>query len=118
MSDIDHKAKGSILAPLKNLSFFGRPALTVPLDPRPASKLYRGFRLNDWETCVGCSTCQKVCDNAAIAVVKVPGAAGGTGPGHPQPAPGHPLRPLLLVRPVRGPVGGMVVEATGQATDV
>ena len=34
MSDIDYKAKGSILAPLKNLSFFGRPAVTVPLDPR------------------------------------------------------------------------------------
>ncbi len=73
MSDIDYKAKGSILAPLKNLSFFGRPAVTVPLDPRPASAVYRGFHLNDWETCVGCSTCQKVCDNAAITMVKVPG---------------------------------------------
>ncbi len=73
MSDIDYKAKGSILAPLKNLSFFGRPAVTVPLDPRPASAVYRGFHLNDWETCVGCSTCQKVCDNAAITMVSVPG---------------------------------------------
>ena len=72
-SDIDYKAKGSILAPLKNLSFFGRPAVTVPLDPRPASKVYRGFHLNDWETCVGCSTCQKVCDNAAINMATVPG---------------------------------------------
>jgi glutamate synthase (NADPH) small chain len=73
MRDIDYKSKGSILAPLKNLSFFGRPAVTVPLDPRPASAVYRGFHLNDWETCVGCSTCQKVCDNAAITMVSVPG---------------------------------------------
>ena len=73
MRDIDYKAKGSILAPLKNLSFFGRPAVTVPLDPRPASAVYRGFHLNDWEKCVGCSTCQKVCDNAAITMVSVPG---------------------------------------------
>jgi glutamate synthase (NADPH) small chain len=73
MSDIDYKAKGSILAPLKNLSFFGRQPITVPLDPRPASAVYRGFHLNDWETCVGCSTCQKVCDNAAITMVSVPG---------------------------------------------
>jgi glutamate synthase (NADPH/NADH) small chain len=73
MRDIDYKSKGSILAPLKNLSFFGRPAVTVPLDPRPASAVYRGFHLNDWETCIGCSTCQKVCDNAAITMVSVPG---------------------------------------------
>ena len=73
MRDIDYKSKGSILAPLKSLSFFGRPAVTVPLDPRPASAIYRGFHLNDWETCVGCSTCQKVCDNAAITMVTVPG---------------------------------------------
>jgi glutamate synthase (NADPH) small chain len=73
MSDIDYKSKGSILAPLKNLSFFGRPPVTVPLDPRPASAVYRGFHLNDWEKCVGCSTCQKVCDNAAITMVMVPG---------------------------------------------
>ena len=47
--------------------------VTVPLDPHPASKVYRGFHLNDWAICVGCSTCQRVCDNAAITMVKVPG---------------------------------------------
>lgn len=73
MSEIDYKAKGGILAPLKNLQFFGRKAITVPLDPRPASANYRGFHLNDWEACIGCSTCQKVCDNAAITMVEVPG---------------------------------------------
>jgi glutamate synthase (NADPH/NADH) small chain len=72
MSDIDYKKKGSILNPLKSLSFFGRKPVTAPLKPRLASLNYRGFHLNDWEKCVGCSTCQKVCDNAAITMVKVP----------------------------------------------
>lgn len=72
MSDIDYKKAGSVLNPLKNLSFFGRPAVTEPLEPRLAALRYRGFHLNDWEKCVGCSTCQKVCDNAAITMVRVP----------------------------------------------
>lgn len=72
-SKIDYQDKGSILAPLKALQFFGRQPVTAPLDPRPASANYRGFHLNDWETCIGCSTCQKVCDNAAITMVEVPG---------------------------------------------
>ncbi|MCB1922160.1 MAG: FAD-dependent oxidoreductase [Gammaproteobacteria bacterium] len=72
MSAIDYKKAGSILNPLKSLSFFSRPAVTEPLEPRLASLRYRGFHLNDWEKCVGCSTCQKVCDNAAITMVRVP----------------------------------------------
>jgi glutamate synthase (NADPH/NADH) small chain len=73
MSSIDYKDRGGFLAPLKNLQFFGRKAVTEPLDPRPASENYRGFHVNDWDLCVGCSTCQKVCDNAAITMVRVPG---------------------------------------------
>ncbi|MCG6967613.1 MAG: FAD-dependent oxidoreductase [Chromatiaceae bacterium] len=72
MSRIDYKNAGSILNPLKSLSFFARPAVTEPLEPRRAALRYRGFHLNDWEKCVGCSTCQKVCDNAAITMVRVP----------------------------------------------
>ncbi len=70
---IEYSDKGSLLNPLKNISFFGRKPVTEPLDPRPAAERYRGFHLNDWEKCVGCSTCQKVCDNAAITMVEVPG---------------------------------------------
>jgi glutamate synthase (NADPH/NADH) small chain len=73
MRDIDHAEKGGILGPLKNLLFLARKPVTEPLEPRPASANYRGFHLNDWELCVGCSTCQKVCDNAAITMVEVPG---------------------------------------------
>ena len=74
MSDIRYKDKGSILNPLKNLQFFGRKPVTKPLGPRPASENYRGFHLNDWDACIGCGTCQKVCDNAAITMVRVPDA--------------------------------------------
>ena len=73
MSDIEHSDKGSLLNPLKSLLFFARKPVTEPLGPRPASANYRGFHLNDWENCIGCSTCQKVCDNAAITMVEVPG---------------------------------------------
>lgn len=70
--DIKYEDKGSILNPLKSLQFMGRAAVTVEMKPRPASSNYRGFHVNDWEKCIGCSTCQKVCDNAAITMVKVP----------------------------------------------
>lgn len=73
MSDIDYKDRGSLLNPLKSWAFFGRPPVTEPLEPRAASANYRGFHVNDWEKCVGCSTCQKVCDNAAITMVRIPG---------------------------------------------
>ena len=72
MSDIPYKDKGSILRPIKTLGFFGRKAVTEELEPRPAAANYRGFHVNDWEVCIGCSTCQKVCDNAAISMVKIP----------------------------------------------
>ncbi|KRT55701.1 NADPH-dependent glutamate synthase beta chain or related oxidoreductase [endosymbiont of Ridgeia piscesae] len=72
MSDIDYKDKGSILNPLKSLQFFARKPVTESLEPRPAAENYRGFHLNDHNKCIGCSSCQKVCDNAAITMVKVP----------------------------------------------
>ena len=73
MKDIEYKYKGSILNPLKSLGFFARKPVTEPLQPRDASANYRGFHVNDWEQCIGCSTCQKVCDNAAITMVRIPG---------------------------------------------
>lgn len=73
MADIMHKDKGSILGPLKSLAFFSRQPVTEKMEPREASENYRGFHVNDWEVCIGCSTCQKVCDNAAITMVRIPG---------------------------------------------
>jgi glutamate synthase (NADPH/NADH) small chain len=71
-AQIEHEEPGSILSPLKALQFLARKSVTVPLEPRPAAANYRGFHLNDHEKCIGCSSCQKVCDNAAITMVKVP----------------------------------------------
>ena len=73
MADIKYEDKGSILNPLKSLQFFARKPVTEEMKPRPASNNYRGFHINDWEACIGCSTCQRVCDNAAITMIKVPG---------------------------------------------
>ncbi|MCP4076413.1 MAG: FAD-dependent oxidoreductase [Gammaproteobacteria bacterium] len=70
---IDHSDSGSLLNPLKNLQFLARKPVTEPLKPRLASLNYRGFHLNDWEECVGCASCQKICDNAAITMVEIPG---------------------------------------------
>jgi glutamate synthase (NADPH/NADH) small chain len=72
MADIDYKSRGSILNPLRNLSFLTRKPVTLPLEPREASANYRGFHLNDWEKCIGCSTCQKICDNEAITMIHIP----------------------------------------------
>lgn len=72
MKKIKYDDLGSILNPLKTLQFFARKPVTEQLQPRPAAENYRGFHLNDMEKCIGCSTCQKICDNAAITMVKVP----------------------------------------------
>lgn len=72
MGDIAYKSRGSLIGPLKALGFLGREPVTEPMGPRPASANYRGFHVNDWDLCIGCSTCQKVCDNAAITMVKIP----------------------------------------------
>ena len=72
MSEIKHDDRGSLISPLRALGFLGREPVTEPLGPRPASDNYRGFHVNDWDLCIGCSTCQKVCDNAAITMVRIP----------------------------------------------
>jgi glutamate synthase (NADPH/NADH) small chain len=72
MADINYKSRGSILRPLRTLSFLTRKPVTLPLEPREATANYRGFHLNDWEKCIGCSTCQKICDNEAITMVQIP----------------------------------------------
>lgn len=64
--------KSSLFRPLKALAFLGREPVTLPMVPRPAAPQYRGFHLNDWEACIGCGTCEKICDNAAIHMVELP----------------------------------------------
>ncbi len=71
MKKVRYASRGSFLNPLKNIQFLARTPVTEPLQPRAASASYRGFHLNDMEKCIGCGTCQKICDNAAITMVAV-----------------------------------------------
>jgi glutamate synthase (NADPH) small chain len=42
-----------------------------PLNDRPGSARYRGFHKNDIDKCIGCGTCEAVCQNGAIDMVPV-----------------------------------------------
>ena len=53
---------------------FSKPfVINKPLDERPGSDRYRGFHINDLEKCIGCGTCEEICQNAAIDLVPVEG---------------------------------------------
>ncbi len=42
-----------------------------PIDERPGAARYRGFHINDVDKCIGCGTCEEICQNAAIDLVPV-----------------------------------------------
>ena len=42
-----------------------------PIEERPGSDRYRGFHINDTDVCIGCGTCESVCQNEAIDLVPV-----------------------------------------------
>lgn len=44
-----------------------------PINSRPGAPRYRGFHQNDMEKCIGCGTCEVICQNAAIDMVPVQG---------------------------------------------
>ncbi len=44
-----------------------------PLNDRPGAPRYRGFHQNDIVKCIGCGTCETICQNGAIDMVPVPG---------------------------------------------
>ena len=45
--------------------------------PRPGAPRYRGWHINDRETCIGCGTCADICQNVAIDMVVVDEPAKG-----------------------------------------
>jgi len=44
-----------------------------PINDRPGADNYRGFHKNDFDKCIGCGTCEDICQNAAIDLVPVEG---------------------------------------------
>ena len=53
---------------------FEKPyTIPKPLDQRPGAPRYRGFHINDMEKCIGCGTCETICQNAAIDLVPAEG---------------------------------------------
>jgi len=53
--------------------------ISKPLVEREAAPNYRGFHINDVDLCIGCGTCSRICQNAAIDMVPVEGTGVGRG---------------------------------------
>ena len=67
-------AKPSLLSPLKSARFlFKKPkTLRYPFELKEPARRYRGFHLNDWESCTGCGNCADICPNDAIEMIEIP----------------------------------------------
>ncbi|MGC9512148.1 MAG: FAD-dependent oxidoreductase [Fidelibacterota bacterium] len=63
-----------ILQPLTAWKNLVKDPITIkdPLN-REGAPRYRGFHKNDLDTCIGCGTCEAICQNAAIDMVPVEG---------------------------------------------
>ena len=64
-----------VLSPFTAWKNVFRDPVTIrdPLNDRPGAERYRGFHKNDMEKCIGCGTCEVICQNAAIDMVPVDG---------------------------------------------
>ena len=59
----------------KNADYLNKNSITNPIDldktgPRVAPANVRGFHTNDWDECIGCSTCADICPTEAITMVE------------------------------------------------
>ncbi|MBN2557470.1 MAG: FAD-dependent oxidoreductase [Clostridia bacterium] len=66
----------SIFSPVKAWKYLLRKPVTVLKkdifdNPRESSPRYRGFHQNDWDKCLGCGTCSRICPTNAITMVQV-----------------------------------------------
>ncbi|WP_058555042.1 FAD-dependent oxidoreductase [Thiohalocapsa sp. ML1] len=70
-----------VLSPFTAWKNLFRDPVTIrdPLNDRPGAPRYRGFHQNDIEKCIGCGTCEAICQNAAIDMVPVEGLAAKDG---------------------------------------
>lgn len=64
-----------VLSPFSAWKNLLKSPVTVkdPFNDRPGAPRYRGFHQNDTDLCIGCGTCEAICQNAAIDMVPVEG---------------------------------------------
>ena len=64
-----------VLSPFTAWKNLFRDPVTIadPLNDRPGAPRYRGFHQNDMEKCIGCGTCETICQNGAIDMLPVEG---------------------------------------------
>ncbi len=64
-----------VLSPFTAWKNLFRDPVTVvdPLNDRPGAERYRGFHQNDLDKCIGCGTCEAICQNGAIDMLPVEG---------------------------------------------
>lgn len=69
----------NILSPFRAWKYLFKNPVTIrdPLNDRPGAARYRGFHQNDAQKCIGCGTCETICQNGAIDMVPVDGYEGG-----------------------------------------
>ncbi|HOW50901.1 MAG TPA: FAD-dependent oxidoreductase [bacterium] len=70
-----------ILSPFTVWKNLFRDPVTIndPVRERPGAPRYRGFHKNDVKKCIGCGTCETICQNGAIDMVPVDGIAAKEG---------------------------------------
>ncbi|MBF0456039.1 MAG: FAD-dependent oxidoreductase [Magnetococcales bacterium] len=70
-----------LLSPFTAWKNLFRDPVTIqdPFNDRPGSERYRGFHKNDVASCIGCGTCETICQNAAIDMVVGEGEPTGAG---------------------------------------
>lgn len=64
-----------VLSPFQAWKYLFRKPVTVqdPLTERPGAPRYRGFHQNDADKCIGCGTCETICQNRAIDMIEAQG---------------------------------------------
>jgi glutamate synthase (NADPH/NADH) small chain len=53
--------------------------INKPITERPGAPRYRGFHVNEINECIGCGSCEEICQNEAIDMVPVEGRDAGKG---------------------------------------
>lgn len=66
-----------VLSPFTAWKNLFRDPVTIadPIHDRPGAPRYRGFHQNDAQKCIGCGTCETICQNGAIDMLPVDGIA-------------------------------------------